>query len=324
MADNILEVSDLKVEYKTAQLGGTKTVRAVNGVSFEIKKGEIFAIAGESGCGKSTLAKAIMRLIPTKFGKILYCDENIEELDKEGLRNYRSKVQMVFQNPFSSLNPKMTIRQILAEPLEINTNLTKSEVTEKVEHIISKVGLDKNQLNLYPHEFSGGQRQRIAIARALILEPELIIADEPVSALDASVQAQILNMLNVLKNEFNLTMIFISHDLSVIKFLADKVAIMYLGEIMETGTTDEIFNNPKHPYTKALLDAVPKFGKMSENILLGDLPSELPEGCKFASRCLHTTDNCKLSCPEFVNVSHTHKVRCVLNSEHYFLNKKKH
>ena len=307
---NLLEIDNLKIEYKTAQINGTKTVKAVNGVSFYLNKGEIFAIAGESGCGKSTLAKAIMNLVPIKSGNILYMGNNTKNYKNTDLKDYRKKVQMVFQNPYSSLNPKMKIKQILAEPLEINTTLSKSEILKKVENIIEKVGLDKKQLELYPHEFSGGQRQRIAIARALILEPELIIADEPVSALDASVQAQILNMLNELKHEFNLTMIFISHDLSVIKFLADRVAIMYLGEIMEIGTTDEIFNNPSHPYTKALLNAIPKFGKTTETILKGDLPIELPQGCKFASRCSHTEDKCTLSCPDFVNISDTHKVRC--------------
>ncbi|MCR5265616.1 MAG: ABC transporter ATP-binding protein [Cyanobacteria bacterium RUI128] len=307
---SLLEINDLKIEYKTAQLNGTKTVKAVNGISLSVNKGEIYAIAGESGCGKSTLAKAVMHLVPVKSGNIIYSGQNTSELKNKDLKEYRKKVQMVFQNPYSSLNPKMKIREILAEPLKINTLLTSKEIDEKVENITAKVGLDTNQLELYPHEFSGGQRQRIAIARALILEPELIIADEPVSALDASVQAQILNLLNELKNEFNLTMIFISHDLSVIKFLADKVSVMYLGEILESGTTEEIFNNPKHPYTKALLESVPKYGKKTENILSGDLPVELPEGCKFASRCIHTEDKCTLKCPDFVDITDTHKVRC--------------
>jgi oligopeptide/dipeptide ABC transporter ATP-binding protein len=300
----------LKVEYKTANIGGSKTVRAVNGVSLDLTEGEIYAIAGESGCGKSTLAKAIMHLTPIKSGEIVYMGENISKYNSAQLKEYRKNVQMVFQNPYSSLNPKMTIRQTLSEPLEINTKLSKEEINKKVCDIVKKVGLDEHQLELYPHEFSGGQRLRIAIARALILEPKIIIADEPVSALDASIQAQILNLLNDLKREFNLTLLFISHDLSVIRFLADKVGIMYLGELVEYGLKDEIFSSPTHPYTKALLNAVPKFGKTTEEILKGDLPIELPVGCKFSSRCKFSKGECELVCPEFVSVSDTHKVRC--------------
>ena len=309
---DLLEIKKLKIEYKTAKIVGSAIVKAVNGVSLRVKEGEIYAIAGESGCGKSTLAKAIMKLVPIKSGCIYFGGDNIDCYDKSELKSYRKNVQMIFQNPYSSLNPKMKIKDILAEPLVINTDYTKSEIDKRVEEIIEKVGMDKTHLDLYPHEFSGGQRQRIAIARALILEPKLIIADEPVSALDASIQAQILNMLNRLKSEFNLTILFISHDLSVIKFLADRVAIMYLGEIMEEGKTDEIFTNPQHPYTKALLGAVPRYGKTTEELLSGDLPSELPSGCKFASRCKYSANICELSCPEFVQLTQTHKVRCSL------------
>lgn len=312
MTNTVLEIKDLNVEYKTAKINGSKTVKVVNGVSLTINEGEIYAIAGESGCGKSTLAKAIMKLVALKSGNILYMGDDVSAYKSADVKEYRKNVQMIFQNPYSSLNPKMKIKEILAEPLKINTNLSKSEIEEQVEKIIIKVGLDKKHLDLYPHEFSGGQRQRIAIARALILNPKLIIADEPVSALDASVQAQILNMLNELKAEFNLTMVFISHDLSVIKFLADRVGVMYLGEIVEEGLKDEIFNNPKHPYTQALLNAVPKYGKTTEELLKGDLPSELPKGCKFSSRCKHSTDRCNLACPDFVEITPTHKVRCSL------------
>ena len=312
MTKNILELKNLYIEYKTAKINEIRTVKAVNGVSLAVKEGETYAIAGESGCGKSTLAKAVMKLVPVKSGDILYMDENINTYNKSEQKEYRRNVQMVFQNPYSSLNPKMKIYEILEEPLIINTDLSKQERRDKVTNVIKKVGLSENHLLLYPHEFSGGQRQRIAIARALILEPKVVVADEPVSALDASIQAQILNMLNELKSEFNLTMIFISHDLSVIKFLADRVGIMYLGELMEEGTTDEIFKNPTHPYTKALLDAIPKFGKSSENILSGDIPTELPIGCKFSSRCKHSADSCNLTCPEFTNLSETHKVSCTL------------
>ncbi|MCD8377938.1 MAG: ABC transporter ATP-binding protein [Candidatus Gastranaerophilales bacterium] len=312
MSENILEINNLKVEYKTAEINGSKIVKAVNGVSLELKEGETFAIAGESGCGKSTLAKAIMHLVPYCGGDIVFMGQDISRYSEKELGEYRKNVQMVFQNPYSSLNPKMTIRRILTEPLDINTNFSKVEKERRVEEITGKVGLDRAHLDLYPHEFSGGQRQRIAIARALMLKPRLIIADEPVSALDASIQAQILNMLNELKKEFGLTLLFISHDLSVIRFLADEAAIMYLGEIVETGTKDEIFNLPAHPYTKALLDAVPKFDKKTENYLTGDIPSGLPDGCKFSSRCKYTTEKCDFACPEFVEISPTHKVRCIL------------
>ncbi len=309
---NLLEINNLNIEYKTATINDTKTVKAVSNVSLTIKKGETYAIAGESGCGKSSLAKAIMKLIPTKSGEILYLGENINEYKTNELKQYRQNVQMVFQNPYSSLNPKMKIKDILSEPLIINTKLTKEEITEKITNIIQKVGLNADHLELYPHEFSGGQRQRIAIARALILEPQLIIADEPVSALDASIQAQILNMLNRLKSDFNLTMVFISHDLSVIKFLSDRVGIMYLGELLEEGTTQDIFENPTHPYTKMLLNAVPRYGKTSEENLNDNIPTDLPDGCKFFSRCKYSTDGCNLTCPEFINISDTHKVKCSL------------
>lgn len=310
MTENILEIKNIEVEYKTAKISGSKIVRAVNNVSISIKKGETYAIAGESGCGKSTIAKAIMRLVPVKSGSILFDGADINEYDKKELKNYRKKVQMIFQNPYSSLNPKMTIRQILSEPLSINTDMSKSQISDEVEKIIARVGLDKKHLELYPHEFSGGQRQRIAIARALILNPEVIIADEPVSALDASIQAQILNMLNDLKKEFNLTLIFISHDLSVIKFLSDRVGVMYFGELMEEGTKDEIFNSPAHSYTKTLLNAVPKYGKSSKNC--HSKPTELEEGCKSHLNCTHTDDSCELACPEYTQLSPTHKVKCTL------------
>lgn len=320
MNTNILEIKNLNVVYQTKKkfLGNQQTVHAVNNVSLDVHRGEILAIAGESGCGKSTLAKAVMKLVDTKSGEILFKEKNIVTLKKrEDLKNFYQNMQIIFQNPYSSLNPKMKIGQILKEPLEINTNLKKEEIKKIIEDKIQKVGLDKNCLNLYPHEFSGGQRQRIAIARSLILEPEFIIADEPVSALDVSIQAQIINLLKQLKEDFNLTFLFISHDLSVIKYLSDRIAIMYLGEIVEIGKTEEIFNYPKHPYTKALLSSVPKLtpNQKKEQIKLqGELPSpeNLPSGCKFHTRCPFVMETCKLNPPFDVEFSQTHKCKCFL------------
>lgn len=315
-----ISIKNLKVLYKSKQglLGKENTVYAVNGVSLDVNAGEIIAVAGESGCGKSTLAKAIIGLEPANSGEILFDGKNVFNMNKAELADFRKAVQMVFQNPYASLNPKMKIEDILAEPLKINTDLSIKEIREKISDIVSKVGLDKSCLELYPHEFSGGQRQRIAIARALILNPKFILADEPVSALDVSIQAQIINLLKSLKEDYNLTLLFISHDLSVIKYLADKVAIMYLGEIVELGTRDEIFYNPAHPYTKALISAVPQISENIEKIeLKGDLPSPstLPIGCKFHSRCPHCFSQCREIHPQEVQLSDTHYVKCLLHSK---------
>ena len=317
---NLLEIKNLNVTYQTKKglISKIQTVHAVNNVSLDIQKGEILAIAGESGCGKSTLAKAIMKLVRSDSGEILLNGENILNLKhNKDLKKFYQKVQMIFQNPYSSLNPKMKIGEILKEPLIINTNLKKEEITKIVEEKIKKVGLDKSALNLYPHEFSGGQRQRIAIARSLILNPEFIIADEPVSALDVSIQAQIINLLKQLKEDFNLTFLFISHDLSVIKYLSDRIAIMYLGEVVEIGRTEEIFRNPKHPYTKALLSSVPELNPQDEKErihLQGELPSpeNLPTGCKFHTRCPYVMEICKTSTPQIKDFSDTHNCKCFL------------
>lgn len=318
MVENLLEIKDLYVEYKTDKgfTGEKQIIHAVNGVNLDVHKGEILAIAGESGCGKSTLAKAIIRLENSKSGEINFEGKNVLAMDKKTLKNYRKKAQIVFQNPYASLNPKMKIFDILKEPLKINTNLSDIEIYEIIKEKFEKVGLDKDCLKLYPHEFSGGQRQRIAIARSLILNPEFILADEPVSALDVSIQAQIINLLRELKNDYNLTFILITHDMSVIKYLADRVAIMYLGEIVEIGTTSQIFINPKHPYTKALLSAVPQIsGKQQERITLrGELPSpaNLPKGCKFHTRCPHCMDICTQCQPSDIEINDQHSVKCFL------------
>lgn len=316
----LAEIQNLEVTYQTQKdvFGKPKTIYAVNGVSLEIKKGEILAIAGESGCGKSTLAKAIMKLVDSKSGKILIDNQDILQIKKrQDVKKFYQKVQMIFQNPYSSLNPKMKIGEILKEPLIINTNLKKNEINKTIEEKIQKVGLDTSCLDLYPHEFSGGQRQRIAIARSLILNPEFIIADEPVSALDVSIQAQIINLLKQLKEDYNLTFLFISHDLSVIKYLSDRIAIMYLGEIVEIGKTEEIFSSPKHPYTKALLSSVPELNPQNhkEKIqLTGELPSpeNLPAGCKFNTRCPYVMEICKDNIPLTAEFTHSHNCKCFL------------
>lgn len=317
MAEKILEIKNLEVEYQSKKnvFGGVKTVHAVNNVSLSADKGEILAIAGESGCGKSTLAKAIMKLVEIKRGEVFVNNQNI--IEKSNNKDFYKSIQMIFQNPYASLNPKMKINQILREPLEINTKLSKEEINKIVLEKIHSVGLDESCLNLYPHEFSGGQRQRIAIARALVLNPPIIIADEPVSALDVSIQAQIINLLKELKKNFNLTILFISHDLSVIKYISDKIAIMYLGEVIEFGTTEEIFSNPKHPYTKALLGAAPQLDEKNskEKISLkGELPSpeNLPSGCKFHTRCPFVMEKCKTESPQNINFSNVHFCKCFL------------
>ncbi len=254
---NILEIKNLTVKYTSVNNGEKTTVTAVDNVSFSVKEGEIYALAGESGCGKSTLSKAVTKLVPVHSGDVFYKGKSILNHNKEEKKEYPKQVQMVFQNPYSSLNPKMKIFDILREPLDINTNLSRAAKKRMVKDIIKDVGLQESVLDLYPHEFSGGQRQRIAIARALILNPEFLIADEPVSALDASIQAQIINLFKDLKKERDLTILFISHDLNVIRYLADRVGIMYFGKLVEENDTLSIFNYPKHEYTKTLLTSAP-------------------------------------------------------------------
>jgi len=314
---NLFEISNLYLEYiSTKQVSGQKEkIHALNGISLSIHKGEIIAIAGESGCGKSTLAKVLIKLEKPNSGEIFFNNENILNLDKLQLQNFRNKVQMIFQNPYASLNPKMKIHEILEEPLIINTKMSSSERQTVISEKISQVGLDNTCLDKYPHEFSGGQRQRIAIARALVLNPICLIADEPVSALDVSIQAQIINLLKDLKDKYNLTIIFISHDLRVIKYLADRVAVMYLGEIVELADTKSLFDTPRHPYTKALLSAIPNFEDKvdaQKQLLKGDLPSvvNLPRGCLFNTRCPEVMDICKEQHPDLIE-SGNRCVRCL-------------
>ena len=328
---DLVEVNDLYVEYKLKKevFKPSKTVYAVNGVSFHIEKGEILAIAGESGCGKSTLAKSFFKLIKPKCGEIFYKYKDIFKINSKLQKSYYQNVSMVFQNPYASLDPKMTVLDIVKEPLMVHSNLrnfssdlkmlkemTKEEIRDIVLDMLIQVGLDEDALNKYPHEFSGGPRQRIAIARALILRPEFVIADEPVSALDVSIQAQIINLLLELKKQYNLTMLFISHDLNVIRYIADRVAVMYMGKIAEIGKTEEIFGNPKHPYTKMLLNSVPKINGFvdKDNVSQGELPDNTKKykGCQFASRCSKCTEECKEAYPEKYNFSETHSTSCFL------------
>ena len=253
----LLDIKNLSIEYKSINEGDNTAIKAVKDVSLKLQRGEIYALAGESGCGKSTLAKAIVKLVLRKSGDILFEGRSIYNQAPLEIKEYPKKVQMVFQNPYSSLNPKMKIYDILKEPLDINTRLKKNEKDSLIEEVLADTGLQTSCLNLYPHEFSGGQRQRIAIARALILTPKLLIADEPVSALDASIQAQIINLLKDLKYRRDLTILFISHDMNVIKYLADRVGIMYYGSLIEENYTGTVFRHPKEEYTRTLLSAVP-------------------------------------------------------------------
>lgn len=253
----LLDIKNLSIEYKSINEGDNTVIKAVKDVSLKLQRGEIYALAGESGCGKSTLAKAIVKLVLRKSGDILFEGRSIYNQTPLEIKEYPKKVQMVFQNPYSSLNPKMKIYDILKEPLDINTRLKKNEKDSLIEEVLADTGLQTSCLNLYPHEFSGGQRQRIAIARALILNPKLLIADEPVSALDASIQAQIINLLKDLKYRRDLTILFISHDMNVIKYLADRVGIMYYGSLIEENYTGTVFRHPREEYTRTLLSAVP-------------------------------------------------------------------
>lgn len=294
-------------------------VRAVDGVSFNIFEGETLGLVGESGCGKSTTGRAILQLHRPTSGSVFYGDKDLVALKGEELRHMRRKMQMIFQDPYASLNPRMTVGEIVGEPMVIHETHKGKEVQERVEHLLKLVGLNAAFANRYPHEFSGGQRQRIGVARALALEPSLIVCDEPISALDVSVQAQVVNLLEDLQEQLGLTYLFIAHDLSMVRHISDRVAVMYLGVIAELTTRDELYNNPLHPYTQALLSAVPIPDPLAEEkrqriILQGDVPSPInpPSGCHFRTRCPLATTICAEAKPEFREVSPGHFVACHL------------
>jgi len=272
-------------------------VKAVENVNFKIPEGEILGLVGESGSGKTTLGRSIIRLIEPSSGEILYNNRNIIDYSEKEMRKLRKDFQIIFQDPFASLDPRKKIFDIISQGLKIHTNLNKQEIYEKVLTIIKDVGLQEEHLNRYPHEFSGGQRQRIGIARSLVLDPKFIIADEPVSALDVTIQAQILNLILELKEKYSLTILFISHDLSVINQIADRVMVMYLGHIVEVASTKNLFSNPKHPYTKSLIETAPQIFRKNKNkiLLKGDIPSPInpPSGCVFRTRCPNPSHECK-------------------------------
>lgn len=320
MSDTLLRVEDLKIYYPVAGSGFGKKefVKAVDGVTFEVKKGEVFGIVGESGCGKSTLGRGVCKLENLTSGHVYLDGEDITEYNDQRMRSIRKKVQMVFQDPYASLNPRMSVFDIIAEPLLVHhLYQDKADLEKKVLDLLHRVGLDDYHANRYPHEFSGGQRQRIGIARALAVEPSLIIADEPVSALDVSIQAQVLNLLNELKHDLDLTYIFVAHDLSVVEYISDRVGVMYLGNFVEVGEKEKIYSNPMHPYTQALLSAVPvpdPTAKRERILLEGSIPSahKPPTGCKFHTRCPKCMECCKTQAPERYEVDDGHYVYCHL------------
>lgn len=321
MAKILLHTEDLKKYYPVRRgLIGNKTeyVKSVDGVSFDVYENEVFGIVGESGCGKSTLGKLICNLVSITEGKININGKDISSLSKKEMRDVRKDVQMVFQDPYASLNPRMSVRETIAEPLIIH-NLAhgKKDIDKKVIELLQLVGLDSYHAPRYPHEFSGGQRQRIGIARALAVQPKLIIADEPVSALDVSIQSQVLNLLNDLKKRLNLTYVFIAHDLSVVEHISDRIGVMYLGNFVEVADKFELYENPLHPYTQALLSAIPipdPTVKRDRIILEGSIPSALnpPSGCKFHTRCNKCMDICKVEVPVKITVDDKHYVYCHL------------
>ena len=320
--ETLLKVEDLKMHfpiYRGVFQRQVGAVRAVDGISFDVMRGETLGLVGESGCGKSTTGRAILQLYKPTAGQVHFEGADLNKLRGEELRKMRRKMQMIFQDPYASLNPRMTVEQIVGEPLMVHSVATGKEIQERVKQLLELVGLNPAFSTRYPHEFSGGQRQRIGVARSLALQPSFIICDEPISALDVSIQAQVVNLLEELQEQFNLTYLFIAHDLSMVRHISKRVAVMYLGVIVELTTRDELYLNPLHPYTQALLSAVPVPDPMIDAqrkriILEGDVPSPAnpPSGCRFRTRCPIAESQCAESRPDFREVKPGHFVACHL------------
>ena len=314
---NILEVRNLTKHFK---IGGHQIVHAVDGVSFNLKKGRTLGLVGESGCGKSTCARTIIRMYDVTDGKVILDGTDITSLNQKALKPFRKKMQMIFQDPYASLNARMTVRDIIAEPLIAHKLVkNKEEANELVYPMLKRVGLTKEHANRYPHEFSGGQRQRVGIARALVLQPDLIICDEPISALDVSIQAQVINLLKDFQEEKGVSYLFIAHDLSMVRYVSDDVGVMYLGQLVEISEADDIYKHPLHPYTKGLLECIPvanpKLARQKERSSIeGDIPSPInpPTGCQFHTRCPYAKDICSQVKPQLADVGGGHMVACHL------------
>jgi len=318
--ETLLKVENLEVHFPIKKGLLSRTVGyvyAVDGVSLTLEKGETIGLVGESGCGKTTTGLAVLRLVEPSGGNVIFEGKNLSRMSKKELRSLKKKMQIIFQDPYSSLNPRMTVNQIIGDPMDIHKMYQGSEKNERISYLLDKVGLTPEQGRRYPHEFSGGQRQRIGIARALALNPQFIIADEPVSALDVSIQAQIINLLVDLQNEFDLSYMIIAHDLAVVEHICDRIVVMYLGNVMEMASYKNIYLNPKHPYTKALLSAIPVPDpnvKKSRIILKGDVPSPInpPNGCPFHPRCAYKLEICDKEKPELKDIGGDHYVACFL------------
>lgn len=320
MAEPLIQVRNLKMYFPvgTSLFAKRRQLKAVDDVSFDLFPGETFGLVGESGCGKTTVGRTLVRLYKPTDGQILYRGEDIAPLDEKAVMPYRRRMQMIFQDPYASLNPRMTVSSIIGEPMRLQ-GAAQDEITARVAELVEQVGLKKDHLNRYPHEFSGGQRQRIGIARALAMRPEFIVCDEPISALDVSIQAQVINMLEELQDSLGITYLFVSHDLSMVRHISHRVGVMYLGHMVELASAQELYSNMQHPYTQALMSAVPiadpDLAEQSNRIVLqGDVPQPIdpPAGCPFASRCRHCMKACTEKNPEMREVAPGHWVACHL------------
>ena len=320
--NTLIEVKNLKKYFPVGKdifLGKVQYIKAVDDISFHINEGETLGLVGESGCGKSTLGRTIIRLYDSTEGDVFYKGKNISRMKEKDIKPYRRKMQVVFQDPYASLNPRMTVDQLIKEPLSIHNIGSEKERSERVYELLEKVGLNPSYFNRYAHEFSGGQRQRIGIARALAINPEFILCDEPISALDVSIQAQVVNMLEELQNEMGLTYLFIAHDLSMVRHISHRIGVMYLGKLVELADSNELYNRPAHPYTQALLSSIPvpdpRLAKSKiKTILEGDVPSPLnpPSGCKFRTRCKYATAKCAEIEPQMKDIGGGHMAACHL------------